>query len=258
MPTLSNRTASTLTRTRRPKSDKIIVVACEGQVTEEEYFRFIQSILGGIKSKIIIKSINEDILSVDSSRRTFEQKSQLGQNKPWQLVKRLDEFKAEEESAYEFSKHPEDEFWIVADIDENTANWDNNSKLEFALNACDRKNYHYAVSNPFFEAWLLLHHDDFNSDDYKYAVTDKHKYEKTDHFRYRLKSVGAPLINKKHIQPKHYNREKVKRAIKRARLLFERETKHHKNQRLRYPHNLGSTVYKLLEEIIDISDEKIS
>ncbi|MCC8097005.1 MAG: RloB family protein [Eubacterium sp.] len=92
MPTLSNRTASTLTRTRRPRSDKIIVIACEGQVTEEEYFRLIQSILGGIKSKVIIKSINENILSVDSDRRTFEQKSQLGQNKPWQREKLLDSF----------------------------------------------------------------------------------------------------------------------------------------------------------------------
>ncbi|MCD8090639.1 MAG: RloB family protein [Clostridiales bacterium] len=256
MLTLSNRTASTLTRTRRPRSDKIIVIACEGQVTEEEYFRLIQSLLGGIKSKVIIKSINENILSVDSDLRTFEQKSQLGQNKPWQLVKRLDDFKIEEESTYEFTKHPNDEFWIVADIDENTANWDNNSKLEFALDVCDRKNYHYAISNPFFEAWLLLHHDDFNSEDYKYAVTDKHRYEKTDHFRYRLKSVGAPLSNRKHILIKHYNRGKVQKAIKRARHLFETEVRQNPHKQLRYPHNLGSTVYKLLENIIDISDEK--
>ncbi|MCD8239535.1 MAG: RloB family protein [Clostridiales bacterium] len=258
MPALSNRTASTLTRTRRPRSDKIIVVACEGQVTEEEYFRLIQSLLGGIKSKVIIKSINEDILSVDSSRRTFEQKSRLGQNKPWQLVKRLDEFRQEEEAVYEFSKHPDDEFWIVADIDENTADPNKSSKLEFALDLCDKKNYHYAVSNPFFEAWLLLHHDDFNSDDYKYAVTDKHRYEKTDHFRNRLKAVGAPLSNRKHIHPKHYSRGKVKKAIKRARRLFEIEISRSQHMQLRYPHNLGSTVYKLLENIINISDEKIS
>ncbi|MCC8097006.1 MAG: RloB family protein [Eubacterium sp.] len=162
----------------------------------------------------------------------------------------------DEESTYEFTKHPNDEFWIVADIDENTANWDNNSKLEFALDVCDRKNYHYAISNPFFEAWLLLHHDDFNSEDYKYAVTDKHRYEKTDHFRYRLKSVGAPLTNRKNIIIKHYNRGKVQKAIKRARHLFETEVRRNQNKHLRYPHNLGSTVYKLLENIIDISDEK--
>ena len=49
-----------------------------------------------------------------------------------------------------------------------------NHKAEFenAIQACDEKGYRYAISNPFFEIWLLLHHDDVNEEDRKYAVTE--------------------------------------------------------------------------------------
>ena len=93
--------------------------------------------------------------------------------RPKHLVERINQFKAEKDDIYQFEKYPEDEFWILTDVDQNWSNqvidpqngktykdeWDD------AIAACEEKGYHYAISNPFFEIWLLLHHDQPSEED---------------------------------------------------------------------------------------------
>ncbi len=59
---------------------------------------------------------------------------------------------------YQFSEYPDDEFWIVTDVDQN---WSTNvidpvggktylDEWNDAVTMCEEKGYGFAVSNPFF------------------------------------------------------------------------------------------------------------
>ena len=246
MPTLNNRQETSLKKAVRPTSDKLIFIACEGQKTEENYFAMISDMFDGVKSKIRIISVMEEVLSIPEDKRTPEQKSEVGKSMPWQLVEKIDKFKENEADRYDFQNHLEDEFWIIADVDKHTR-LNCIDKWNQALNDCDSKKYNYAISNPFFEIWLLLHHLEPNEEDYKYAVTEHHAYEKTNHFKKRLrKDAHAGLVEGKDINKQHYNISKIKNAISRAERLHNKEEK--------WPHNLGSTVYLLINKIVEIAD----
>ena len=234
-------------RKKRPSTSKIIFLSCEGAVTEEEYFKMISQMYSEIKSKIQFVSVLEEAINTPVKFRSLEQTKTISKNKPKQLVDKIDKYKIENNAVYDFDKHPEDEFWIIADVDDHT---DENNIDEWneAITACEEKGYGYAISNPFFELWLLLHHVDVIENDYKYAVTCEHPYEVTNHFRNRLSNdAKAPLKKQKHISARHYDRDKVLAAIYRAKQL-------HINQE-KWPTNLGSTVYVLLEKIQSICDE---
>ncbi len=246
MPILINRRETPLKRTVRPTSNKIIFISCEGQVTEEEYFLMISEMFDGVKSKIRLISVMEEAVNTPQNMRTQEQKKELSKSMPWQLVKKIDIFKEKEAAIYDFEHHPEDEFWIIADVDNHT-NEDNIEKWDKMLIDCNDKKYGYAISNPFFEVWLLLHHLEPIAEDYKYAVTDQHEYEKTSHFKDRLrKDAHAGLVGGKGINKEYYDLSKIRKAIHQAEQL------HNKSEE--WPHNLGSTVYLLLNKIIDIAD----
>lgn len=231
-------------RTKRPSTSKIIFLSCEGSVTEEEYIEILSQIYDGVKSRVQLISVAEDEVHTNVKKRTAEQNRVLGKSKPWQLVQRIDKFKMEKESIYEFSKYPDDEFWIVSDVDDNLEN--HREQFENAIKECDEKGYKYAISNPFFEIWLLLHHDDVTEQDKKYAVTEEHCYEPTDHFRIRLAENGAPLKDKKHLQLEHYSDEKVKIAVERAKALINGEEK--------IPSGFGTYFYKIVDEILEATD----
>lgn len=231
-------------RKERPSSSKIIFLSCEGSATEEEYIEALSLIYDGIKSRIQLISVAEDEIHTIPKRRTPEQKRILGKTKPWQLVERIDAFKMKKESLYEFSKYPEDEFWIVADIDDNIDN--HKEEFEKAIRECDEKGYKYAISNPFFEIWLLMHHDSVKEEDKAYAVTKDHPYEPTDYYVNRLAQVNAPLENKKHIEKQHYSDKKVRLAVERAKELVKG-----KNEKI--PSEYGTYVYKIVEEILEFT-----
>lgn len=230
-------------RVIRPSTSKIIFLSCEGSVTEEEYIEILSQIYDEVKERVQLISVAEDEIHTRPKNRTKEQNQVLGKSKPWQLVDRIDKFKEAKESTYEFSKYPEDEFWIVADIDDNLDN--HKTKFENAIQDCERKGYRYAISNPFFEIWLLLYHDDVTEDDKKYAVTETHPYEATDYFRNRLADKGAPLKDQKHLQMKHYSDKKVRLAVQRAKELTKG-----KNEKI--PSGYGTYVYRIIDELLKV------
>lgn len=244
-------------RTVRPKTSKIIFLSCEGSVTEEEYFGLISDIYSGIKSKIQFISVAEDAVFTAPKCRTQEQVRLLSKVRPKHLVERIDQFKIEKDDIYQFEEYPEDEFWILTDVDQNWSNQvidPQNDKTyrdewEDAIAACEEKGYHYAVSNPFFEIWLLLHHDEPSEVDKSFAVSDRHPYEKTNHFRTRLLKLGAPLKDKKHIDSSSYSDEKIKKAVHRAEEL-------HVDKTDLCPQYFATTVYLLLKQIIEMLPEE--
>ena len=228
-------------RRGRPATSKIIFLSCEGCVTEEEYIEVLSKIYDGVKGRVQLISVAEDEVHTAPSHRTKEQNQVLGKSKPWQLVERINKFKEEKEAKYEFTKYPEDEFWIVSDVDDNLDN--HKTEFENAIQECEEKGYKYAISNPFFEIWLLLHHDKVGEEDKEYAVTETHRYQPTDHFRNRLREMGAPLKEKKHLRPEHYTDEKVRLAVERAKELMEGKEE-------KIPSGYGTYVYQIVEEIL--------
>lgn len=242
----------------RPVTSKIIFLSLEGSVTEEEYFERISDLFSEIKSKIQFISVAEDAVHTSPKRRTSDQAKMLSKVRPKQLVERIDQFKLEKNDIYQFSRYQDDEFWIVADVDKNWSNEIINpddcktyhDEWNEAIAMCQEKNYGYAVSNPFFEIWLLLHHGISNDTDTGFAVTDGHEYAKTDHFRIRLRELGAPLKEKKHIDPLDYDVEKVRTAITRAEML-------HIDKSDLCPKYLATTVYILLKKVMDMLPKKV-
>lgn len=235
-------------RLQRPATEKIIFLSCEGSVTEEEYFQILTDIFSEIKSRIKFISVAEDEIHTRHNCRTVKQVELLSKTRPKQLVQRIENFKTKNSEKYEFEKYPEDEFWIVTDVDNN---WSDKlisqektllDEWNEAIALCEEKKYNYAISNPFFEIWLLLHHDDCSDEDRRYAVTDEHDYETTPHFRDRLRELCFPLKDRKHINSNHYTRENIIAAIERARQL-------HTSRDDLQPHYFATTVYILLEKI---------
>lgn len=230
-------------RLKRPSTSKIIFLSCEGSVTEEEYIEVLSQIYDGVKGRVQLISVAEDEVHTLPKKRTREQNQVLGKSKPWQLVERINKFKEKKDAKYEFSKYPEDEFWIVSDVDDNLDN--HKEEFENAIQECEEKGYKYAISNPFFEIWLLLHHDEASEEDKKYAVTETHPYEATNHFRMRLTDKGAPLKEQKHLKLEHYSDEKVRLAVQRAKELVEGKDE-------KIPSGYGTYVYKIIEEILNV------
>ena len=231
-------------RSVRPATSKIIFLSFEGSVTEEEYFIRISALFDEIKTKIQFISVAEDSVHTSPRCRTAEQLELLSKGRPKQLVERIDQFKVEKNHIYQFDAYPDDEFWIVTDVDQN---WEPLWIDEWneAIAMCNEKQYGYAISNPFFEMWLLLHHDDPTDDDKAFAVTETQNYQTTSHFRDRLQSLGVPLKKQKHISDSDYTVANVMAAITRAEAL-------HTDKSELCPKYFATTVYLLLNKMIEM------
>lgn len=232
-------------RERRPSSSKIIFFSCEGPVTEEEYFKILsEKIFADISSKIYLISARNDFLQIPQEERTQEQVDEQNKSSPKYVLERLENFKKEKQNIYEFDKHPEDEFWLVLDVDDHTQPGKIN-EFKTVLQQCNDKVIQYAVTNPFFEFWLYLHHFEIDKDDFEHAnrVGD-------DYFRKKMSDNGIVLTGNNHKIPKasDYAKENVALAVTRAKEL-------HTNQTERWPSELGSHVYRLIEKFFELLPE---
>jgi len=108
----------------------LIVIACEGRVTEPRYFEALASAYAPSPSRIKIK-----ILELPD-----------GHSAPEHVLAALDQYRKAE------SLKRDDELWAVIDFDR----W-GEGKLSKVAAAVVQKDYHLAVSKPCFEFWLLLH-----------------------------------------------------------------------------------------------------
>ncbi len=248
-------------REQKRTSTKYIFISCEGSNTEWDYFnKVINFVYNNIKNKVQVYNVLEDILKKDPSERTLEENKLVNSSNPSNVLKKMMEHIESKDDEFNLSEHKdEDEFWLILDIDKNTDRTPNQSgKSRYSqwievLSQCQEKGYNYAVSNPFFELWLLLHFDNANEQDRSFAVTDTHPYEPTDNFKNRLENLGVPLSGRKRknigdTEILKYTKKSILDAMNRAKALDNPPCSD-------YPMALGTTVYRLLESIVQIDEQ---
>lgn len=179
---------------------KNFVIAVEGQKTEVEYF--------DIFKKAHPLMINIKCLSSKSD------------SNPLHVLERMKRYLAKNELK------KTDEAWLVVDRD----CWTEEQLQEPCKWARTHDNCYFAISNPKFEYWLLLHFEDGN------AISSAADCDN------RLKK-HIPNYNKS-IRSNMFTIDRIKDAVRRARL---RDTSPHED----WPHTIGTTtVYRLVEKIL--------
>jgi hypothetical protein len=134
-------------------------------------------------------------------------------------LKRVQEYVASEDL------HKKDEVWVVVDKD----SWKEEHLVELHRWAQTKSHYGFALSNPKFEYWLLLHFDKGD------RVTSSDGCDK------RL-AKHLPLYDK-HIPSQHFTIDRIQSAVERAK---KRDTPPCPD----WPRTTGTTVYRLVEKIL--------
>lgn len=178
---------------------KLFIISTEGQKTEPEYF----DIFNGRNAIIRVKCLKA---GKDSS--------------PLRVLKRMEKYIAEETFLNT------DEAWLVVDRDQ----WTEEQLSELNKWAEKKGNHGFAISNPKFEYWLLLHFDDAKG------------INTSNDCSTRLKKY-IPIYDKG-ISSIKISDEMIQAAINRAK---QKDKGSFKEQ----IKNIGSTVYLLVESIIE-------
>jgi hypothetical protein len=116
-----------------------------------------------------------------------------------------------------------DEAWLVVDMD----SWENEHLLELFNWSKEKDHYNFALSNPKFEYWLLLHFEDGNGISTSSECTNRLKQYLPNY------NKGIPINT---IKPK------IQDAITRAKLKDNPPCED-------WPRQKGSTVYRLVEKL---------
>jgi len=197
------------------RDSRLIVIAAEGEETEKRYFE-------GIKARYDNPRIHVEVLErLDSA------------SDPAKVIKALDQFRSD----YKLRKG-HDQLWLVIDVDR----W-GNQKLSLVSQQCIQKCYQLAVSNPSFEIWLLLHVRAL--DTYPPEILIELLANRKDGKRTRLEQELLLLLGSynKTNPDMEYFAPRVFVAIQNAR-------GSDRNPDTRWPNQLGTRVYLLLEEIV--------
>jgi len=189
-------------RFRRPTGQRrykrMFVIVAEGTVTEQEYFQLLN---------------DESIIRVNC----LKNRSNLT---PKDALQRVREY---------IHKEPlkkSDEAWVVVDKD----SWAEEHFDELHHWTQGHSNYGFALSNPKFEYWLLLHFEDA-----KGVVTGEQCRQQ----------LAKHLPNyHKHIDVLKFTNERIKAATDRAK-------KRDIPPCADWPRKTGTTVYKLVEKILE-------
>lgn len=201
-------------------AEKLFILAYEGNISEPDYFEALKSSADFKQGIIELVSLRRDKNNTNSS--------------PKHVFNKL---KREIKSEFNFKKS--DEFWMIIDRDRNR----DNIPIYFGL--CQKEgNFYFALSNPCFELWLLLHIEDVNSfsPQIKEDIFENRKVNKSRTYIKKLLSDLLPDgYNESKIRPERFLPH-IRLAIQRAKLLDVNNEG--------YPTHLGSHVYKLAEKIL--------
>lgn len=196
------------------KDPSLIVIACEGEKTEQDYFNQISELCDELGSRLQLKVLPP---------------RKEGHSAPRHVLDQMDKYKKE------FGIKVDDELCLVIDRDKQS--WTEATISEVAQ-CCHAKKYILALSNPCFELWLLIHHCD---------VAILGDAEKGNILRNR----GGYMKNKLREVVGQYNPSSIdindfwrltEIAIDRARRLDV-------NPDDRWPNEIGSRVYIIIDKI---------
>lgn len=197
---------------------RLVIIATEDAKATVAYFEGMISSSAYQSSRVHVEVLTRDT-NASSPTHILEQ-----------LNKWRDEYQIEDD----------DEFWLVIDVDQ----W-GDKKLSQTAQECHQKGILLAVSNPAIELWFLLHLDDVQSYDPKlqYELFENAKVSAT---RTRLEQAILKLVgrhNKGNFNIADYL-DHIPTAIERAR-------KQDVNPDDRWPQQLGTRVYLVVESIIN-------
>jgi len=185
---------------------KLFVIAAEGVKTERQYFAIFNNQYSVIHVNCL-KSKNESSPPLVLKRMKKHLKED-GLKKPDQLW----------------------EAWLVVDKDQWT-----DEQLTLLHNwSLSQSNYGFALSNPQFEYWLLLHFEDGTGIGFSRECFDRLNRYLTDY--------------DKNIDTRKITHEMINKAVRRAR---DRDFPPCED----WPRATGTTVYRLVERILEKSDE---
>ncbi|WP_446008792.1 RloB family protein [Candidatus Electrothrix sp.] len=185
-------------RTGRRSYRKLFLIAAEGAKTEPQYFSLFNSRDATVR-------VNCLKCGHDSA--------------PPQVLKRMTTWLKKN------SLKDSDEAWLVVDKDQ----WTDAQLRELLTWSQTKKNYGFALSNPKFEYWLLLHFEDGKSIDTSRKCSER--------LRQYLKNYD------KGIDLRKFTWDSISKAVHQAKL---RDTPPCKD----WPKNTGTTVYRLVEKFI--------
>ncbi|RMI42228.1 RloB domain-containing protein [Actinomadura harenae] len=125
-----------------------MLIVCEGEVTEVEYFEGITRLYRAPTVKVECVGKGRDPLkTVNHALRLRENSEKAARSKRDSFLKI-------------------DHVWCVVDVDDHTT-------LDGALRLAKRNDVHLIVSNPCFEIWLLWHYQDFASQTNRFDLPKK-------------------------------------------------------------------------------------
>lgn len=176
---------------------KMFVISTEGQKTEPQYFALIDA------QHVVIR-INCLKCNTDSS--------------PKKVLQRMKTYLRQEDLK------SSDEAWLVVDKDK----WTDEQLAELNAWAATKDNYGFALSNPKFEYWLLLHFEDGNNISSPSQCDARLKQHLPDY--------------DKQIDAYHFTPDRMAQAVQRAK-------KRDQPPCADWPRSTGSTVYRLIEHI---------
>ncbi len=206
------------TRASGNRDAKLIIIATEGEFTEKRYLEDLAFLFR--RQNIYVKVLDR----LDSA------------SDPARVLVELDKFRQD----YSLRRNY-DELWLVVDVDR----W-GQRKLSEVTSLCEQKLFRYAVSNPCFELWLLLHLKSL--DEYPKETLQEFRENKRPHAKHERTRLDQELVtllgsyNKSNPDTDKFL-EHVETAIDRAKAL-DVHPEH------RWPNDLGSRVYLIAEKMI--------
>jgi hypothetical protein len=197
---------------------KLFVIATEGSKTEYQYFEEFKSAEYYNNKSVFVEILNRS--TTNSS--------------PASVIKQLNAFKKE------FHLKEGDELWMVIDRDKQS--W-SNKQLADVARECIQKGFGFALSNPCFEVWLLLHRKDYKSysEQEKIDLFKNNKSGSRNRIEIELVKI-CHSYNKSNLNVKHYL-PYIQDAIINAEKLVA-------NEKERWPNHFGSHVFKLVRKLL--------
>ena len=201
--------------------EKMFLLAYEGNETEPTYFEALKN----------NDRFNNEIIEIVSLRRDFNDT----RSAPKHVFENLQRIKNE----YDLGLN--DELWMIIDKDRNRKNIE-----KYYAKCKSETNFFFALSNPCFEFWLLLHIRDLSEfTPEEIQKIEENKKVNGSRKRTYLKKILSDILldgyNESNMKPERFFKY-LDNAILRAKALsIEGED---------YPSSLGSDVYKLVEKLI--------
>ena len=205
-------------------AEKLFVLSYEGTVTEKKYFQ-------DFRASVYFN--NNGLIEIVSLKRPKDKGSD-----PFSVKKLLNW--AKKEYGFKIS----DEFWLIIDRDD----WESIHKLNFdeLVKECKKEeNFYLAMSNTWFERWLVLHLKNLTefTDEKKALIFENAKIGNKNYIDILVAQLqGSDRGYNKRPNPNIYL-PLTKTAIERAKSndILEED----------YPKSIGTHLYKLIEKLID-------